>query len=69
MREGGHNFFDVMSDKNEGGGVGPPGKPVEELKEAFASNGVESGAGFVEDEYLGFYHQCSANKDTLAFAL
>ena len=50
MGEGGHNFFDVMSDEDEGRGVGLPGKPVEELKEVFAGNGIEASAGFVEDE-------------------
>jgi len=35
----------------------------------FAGNGIEAGAGFVEDEQLGFCHQGAADENALAFAL
>ena len=39
-----------MGDEDEGRGVGLAGEAVEELEEVFAGNGIEAGAGFVEDE-------------------
>ncbi len=39
------------------------------MEEVFAGDGVEAGAGFIEDEELGFGHQCAADEDALAFAL
>ena len=48
--EGRHNFFNMMGDEDEGRGVGLAGEAVEELEEVFAGNGIEAGAGFVEDE-------------------
>ena len=35
----------------------------------FAGDGVEAGAGFVEDKEFGAGHQRAANEDALAFAL
>ncbi len=35
----------------------------------FAGDGVEAGAGFIEDEELGFGHEGAADEDALSFAL
>ena len=58
-----------MGDEDEGRGAGLAGEAVEELEEVFAGNGIEAGAGFVEDEQLGFCHQGAADENALAFAL
>ena len=39
------------------------------MEEMLAGDGVEPGAGFVEDEELGLGHQCAADEYSLAFAL
>ena len=69
MGERGHDFLDMMGDKNEGGGFRLAAEAVEELEKLFAGNGVEAGAGFVEDEEFRFGHQGAADENALAFAL
>ncbi len=69
MREGGHNFFDVMGDEDEGGSIGLAAEAVEELEKLFAGNGVEAGARFVEDEEFRIGHQGAANENALSFTL
>ena len=39
------------------------------MEEVFAGNGVESGAGFIEDEEFGFGHERATDENALAFAL
>src|SRR5258708_1421734 len=58
-----------MGDEHEGGGVFLAAKALKKLEEMFARGGIESGAGFVENEQAGAGHERAANKHALAFAL
>ena len=63
------DLLDVMGDQDERRGAGLGGEASEELEEMFAGDGVESGAGFIEDQESGIGHQGAADEDALAFAL
>ena len=63
------DFLDVMGDEHERRGARLGGETSEELEEMFAGDGIESGAGFVEDQESGIGHQGAADEDPLAFAL
>ena len=60
VREGGDDLLHVMRDEEQGGGIFPSdlarGEALEEGEEVFARDGVEAGAGFVEDEHLSLIH-------------
>ena len=73
MREGGDDLLHVMRDEEQGGGIFPRdlprGEALKEGEEMFARDGVEAGAGFVEDEHGGLRHERAGDEDALAFAL
>ena len=67
--EDGDDFFDVMSDENEGWRTGAGTEALDELEEVFAGNAIEAGAGLVEDEEARTSHEGATNEDALALTL
>ena len=67
--EEGDDFLDVVGDEDEGGGAAFRAEALEEGEEVFAGEGIEAGAGFVEDEEGRARHECAGDEDALAFAL
>ncbi len=63
------DFLDMMGHKDESGGVFASSQSAEIEQKALASHGVESGAGFVEDEEFGLRHERTGDEHALAFAL
>ena len=69
MRENRGDFFDMMGDEDQSGSGWIGAEALEEKEEFFAGHRIESCAGFVEDEELGFGHERASDEDALAFAL
>lgn len=68
MAEDRRDFLDVVGYEDEGG-MGAVAEAGDEIEKAFARHGVETGAGFIEDEEIGLGHETAGDQDTLAFAL
>jgi hypothetical protein len=66
--DAGEDFFDVMGDHDEGRGVRFAAR-LHPLKVMLAGDGIEAGAGFVEDEDGEFGHQGAADEHFLFLAL
>ena len=69
MGEDGHDFIHMVGDEDQGGRIPAGAQALEEGEEMFARHGIESGAGFVENEQAGFGHERAADQDALAFPL
>ena len=54
MTKNGHDFLDVMSGENDRGTRAASTEAIEEMEKVFAGRGVQTGAGFVQDEQRGF---------------
>ena len=69
VREFGKNLLDVMGDEDQGRRASFSGQLANVVEKSLASNRVEAGAGFVEDQNNGISNERAGNEDTLAFAL
>ena len=67
--DGGEDFLDVMGDHDEGRGLRPGGEGLHPLQILLAGDGIEAGAGFVEDEHFEFGHQGAADEHFLLLSL
>ena len=59
--DGGEDFLDMVGDHDERGALRPGGEGLHPLQVVLAGDGIETGAGFVEDEHFEFRHQGSAD--------
>ena len=67
--EKGDDFLDVVGDEDEGRRALFRAEAGEEAEEVFAGEGIEAGAGFVEDEEGRAGHEGAGDEDALALAL
>ena len=69
VSDGWQYFFDVMRDHDEGGGLRFRSEGLHPWQVMFTSDGIQPGAGFIEDKDGKFSHQCTANENFLLFTL
>ena len=69
MRAGRWDFLNVVRYENEPGTAPFYGQFLNEIEKQLPGHGVETGAGFIENEQRGIRHQGTADKDPLALAL
>ena len=69
MGDAGKDLFHMMGDHDEGGGLRPGADLAHPVEKLLPRDGVEPGAGFVEDEDLEPGHEGAADKDLLFFPL
>ena len=63
------DFLHVMGDEEERGRAALRAEALEKGEEVFAGEGIEPGAGFIEDEQRRAGHERAGDEDALAFAL
>ena len=69
VREAGKDFLDVVRDEDECGRVFAAREFFQEAQKILAGDGIEAGAGLIEDEQARPGHEGAGDKDALAFAL
>lgn len=63
------NFFDVVGDEDERGGVFLARESIEKTQKFFARDGIEAGARFVENHQARAGHERAGDEHPLAFTL
>ena len=63
------DFLHVVGDQYQPWGCGFAGQGVHKREESFPGHGIQTGAGFVQDEQLGIGDESSGDEDALPFAL
>src|SRR5207302_3299114 len=69
MAEHRHDFLHRRRNEHNGRRASLPAETIKELKEMFARNGIEPGAGLVENQHRRTRHQRATDKHALSFAL
>ena len=69
MGEAGHDLLDMVGDEHERGSARRGGEALDEVEEQFTRDGIQPGAGLVEDEQARAGHEGPGDEDALPFAL
>lgn len=67
--DGGEDFLDVVGDHDERRALRPGGESLHPLEVMLTGDGIETGAGFVEDEHFKFCHESTADEHFLLLTL
>ena len=69
VREHGRDFFHVMRDEHESGGILLAREAVQKLEKVFTRGGIEAGARLIKNQQRRSRHQSAGDQHPLTFAL